>query len=153
MGLFSLSEEYIATDDKTTCSPFLPSSSTMPASPDQHLPSVHLSMQQFVTQAFAILLQPDNANHDKILEFIQFVLCGRRFNGPDGERIFVDQYLPIEPNNISIRQHSNDLIGVTNTLPFFKNWALTPFCSDKFEHSFGLQYAIQGTVCAFVYEY
>jgi hypothetical protein len=123
----------------------------MPISPDQYLPSVHLSMQQFVTQASAILDQLDNEEHDYTMDFIRFVLCGRRFNGPNEERIFVDQYLPINPNNVSVIRNSKNLIGVTNTIPFYKNWALTPFRSDKIDHSFSLQYSIQGTVCTFIF--
>jgi hypothetical protein len=144
--------KYIYSCEQKNYSRFFSSQfSTMPTSPDQHLPSVHLSMQQFVTQAFAIFQQPDIEDDDKTLRFIQFVLCGRRLNGLEEERIFVDQYLPFDPNNVRVEQNAHDLMGVTNTLPFYKEWGLTPFLSEKIEHSFGLWYTIQGTVCIFIY--
>ena len=78
------------------------------------------------------------------------MLSGRRYN-EEGmeERIFVDQYMPLDIDALTITREISDILGITSTLPFAKPWMLLPFASWDDELNMSVKVKVERTVRRF----
>jgi hypothetical protein len=97
----------------------------MPPYPDEQLPTVTWSIQQFSEHARAVL-----QNSDDVPDFVNFVLSGRTTAEQGGEiRVNIDIFQDcILPNDLPIEltRDFDSLIGITTNLPFQRSLALYP---------------------------
>lgn len=102
--------------------------------PDEDLPSIQVSLKQFVSLSQALYLPASGQNQD-LERFIRFVLAGHIQNQSDGKekgqlaRIFVNaQQGALAPpiHRYQLKRDIDSVIGVTYDLPFKRSMAIFP---------------------------
>lgn len=92
---------------------------TMPAYPDEYLPTNQLSLAGFIEQANSIL--EDEEFEGDLHPFAQFVLCGRYRSEGGARRITLNGRQELRypsRGDYTVRRDYDSVIGITRSLPF-----------------------------------
>ena len=97
----------------------------MPPYPDEQLPSVTYSIQEFNARAKAIL-----TGGARIPEFVNFALAGRVVDGVGQKRVTIDVFKDCEQlqgrDDVTTTRDYDSVIGVTRNLPFCGPFSIYP---------------------------